>query len=938
MLVVMGAVFLPLTSRIFSKFFDRGYAFSKTIAILVTSYLVWLLGSLKVLPFGTAGIWLVLFVGIGVNLYLFFRDRRNDRTNWGLRKNSTKHRSGTPLAYSKKGGPRDHSCKKTSEACVAFVDIRDIWKIIFFEELLFLVCLIGWALIRGFLPDIHGLEKFMDHGFVESILRSRYFPPKDIWLAGETINYYYFGHLVCAVLTKLSGVSSTITYNLMIAAIFGLCFVSTFSLGANLLFFVLKLKGENPKSETPNSKQSQMTSAKGRSAFGGKIQMSKTGPLGILIIRISDLGFRISNLRNRRNEILVFVGGLLSAALLTLGGNLHPLWYFIKNKSLESYWYPDATRFIVEKFGAADNTIHEFPCYSSVVADLHGHFSDLPFVLLFLALLCTFIFTSYSSSGRNPKSKIQNPNKAPSPKSKNSLSFGFSLPAGEAGILFDIWILTLGFLKSRFEDLPWVQYLLFPSLVLAVMLITNPWDFPIYGLLLALVLFWKNSKCFCRSEFTSRHSESSSEPDGKPCSILKQVQDLSQTGFGNNDSPLQGNYPLVKIILQTILEGLPFALLAILFSLPFHLNFEQIAQGVALVHARSPFWQLLVLWGLPWLAGLTFLVFIFKSRILRKLKPENLIKALACLFELKVEISRKESKEKGQALEVPGIGSKTPPEPSPKILAMGNSAPSPPALTDVFILILLGVASLLIIIPEVIYVKDIYIPSHHRANTMFKLTYQAFVFYALSTGYILIRVFLSSSKKIRAKFVLFPLYFIFLASVFIYPYRAVRSFYGLKTYHGLDGLKWMEQRFPDDYAAILWLRKSAGKACKESDSLPASQPVILEAVGESYTNYSRVSANTGLPTVLGWPVHEWLWRGSYDEPGKRREDVRKMYESADLNETRRLLEQYQVRYIFIGDLEREQYSDLNEEKFNKLTQPVFRSGGTVVYELLLLVK
>ena len=39
------------------------------------------------------------------------------------------------------------------------------------------------------------------------------------------------------------------------------------------------------------------------------------------------------------------------------------------------------------------------------------------------------------------------------------------------------------------------------------------------------------------------------------------------------------------------------------------------------------------------------------------------------------------------------------------------------------------------------------------------------------------------------------------------------------------------------------------------------QPVVLEANGDSYSDYERVSAMTGLPTVLGWYVHEWLWRG-----------------------------------------------------------------------------
>jgi len=52
------------------------------------------------------------------------------------------------------------------------------------------------------------------------------------------------------------------------------------------------------------------------------------------------------------------------------------------------------------------------------------------------------------------------------------------------------------------------------------------------------------------------------------------------------------------------------------------------------------------------------------------------------------------------------------------------------------------------------------------------------------------------------------------------------------------------------------------------------QPTILEAQGDSYTDYGRVSVNTGLPTVMGWTVHEWFWRNSYDIVAPRIEDVK----------------------------------------------------------------
>ncbi len=675
---IIGVIFLPLTTLIFANFFDRGYVFSKILGLLLLSYVIWLLGSLYIVPFTFPTISGILSLFIIINLILA---KKNKSINL----------------------------------------IKLNFKIFLFEEIIFLAGLLFWAFVRAHEPSIHGLEKYMDFGFINSILRAQYFPPKDLWMTPETINYYYFGHLIAAVITKLSKLDSTLTYNLTLASLFGFTLSTSFSIGANLYYFFQK------------------------------------------------------------NYSKIFLAGLFGSLLVTLAGNLHTIYSFFQNYTppenplpfwqlqpmlnFSGYWYPNATRFI-------PNTIHEFPLYSFVVADLHGHVLNIPLVLLIIALLISSFFQ---------------------------------------------------------KKIHLLIYLLL-GLTIAASLMTNVLDGPIYLLLIFLILFFKH-----KSE------------------LKKIIIVIFSTGF---------------------------------FSIPFWINFKPFAQGIGILCSpqflidigkigpflfeadhcqRSPLWMLMIIYGFFYL-----IYFIF---ILKILSPHvSLLKKFSSLQKV-----------------------------------------------DFLILILGLFATIAIIIPEFFYAKDIY-PGHFRANTVFKFGYQAFIILSLSCGYILVRI-LTDFKKLSA--VIKLLIFISFSLVAIYPYFAINSYYnGLKNYIGLDGLIYLKNLYPEDYQAILWLKRDI-----------SGQPVILEAQGESYTDFARVSVNTGLPTVIGWPVHEWLWRGSPDEGGRRSDDVKILYESQDPDETSALLKKYNISYVFIGQLEREKYKNLNENKFYNLGKIIFREGQTTIYKL-----
>ena len=242
--------------------------------------------------------------------------------------------------------------------------------------------------------------------------------------------------------------------------------------------------------------------------------------------------------------------------------------------------------------------------------------------------------------------------------------------------------------------------------------------------------------------------------------------------------------------------------------------------------------------------------------------------------------------------------------------------------STLFMLILFGFSTMLIIVPEFIYAKDIY-PSHFRANTMFKLGYQAFTMMAIASAFTFGQ-YKKSFPSIRSSFYMLPFLIIFFF-VALYPLLAINSFYGFQSKPiSLNGASWIQNSYPE-YGPIITFFNTSVKG----------QPHILEAQGDSYTDYNLVSAYTGLPTVAGWWVHQWLWRGGSDVVGKIIPDIQAMYTSEDVQLTRNLLKKYQVEYIVIGSNERKKYPDLQQLKFEALGKVVFKTadGLGVVYQI-----
>ena len=109
--------------------------------------------------------------------------------------------------------------------------------------------------------------------------------------------------------------------------------------------------------------------------------------------------------------------------------------------------------------------------------------------------------------------------------------------------------------------------------------------------------------------------------------------------------------------------------------------------------------------------------------------------------------------------------------------------------------------------------------------------------------------------------------------------------------------------------------------------------MMIEAVGGAYTEYARLSSASGVPTYLGWANHEGVWRGGeiYEETGRRRELVSRLYSSRDRQEVQRLANQAGVHLVAIGSLERKDYSAAKLRTVAEAGEVVLdRDGGMLV--------
>ena len=627
-------------------------------------------------------------------------------------------------------------------------------------EFMFFVLFLVWVYIIGFNPSAYGTEKFMDYAFLQKMLVTTKLPPDDMWYAGKAINYYYGGQYYAAFIAKsmFLKTKAEYAYNLMRAVIPATMFTGVFALVKQLLDDRAKyslIKKENA---------------------------------------------------TRRNMF-----ALLSAGLSVFGGNGHYIIYGLLQPILhvggnDSYWFPDSTRYIgYNPVVETDQTIHEFPCYSFILGDLHAHMINIMFVVLLIGLLYSLLKT---------------------------MKYAYNTP--------------------EIEKFTYPQ-LYFIGICLGIFNWTNYWDYIIYIVVISVTVIMAN---------------------------VISKKDLEH------------------MLIDSVLQLAVIIIIAILTALPFTLNFKSVFQGVGIAENHSKLYQLFVLWGIPGTIAILFIVEFLKNqyRQYKKIKEDYIKNGSS---------KTKSTKKKNQLIKN----------------AFKNIKPN-----EIFIFTLVCCALGLILIPELVYVRDIYESTHARANTMFKLTYQAFILFSICSGYILY-IFTDSRKawlKLIAR-ILLALQILTLG----YAFNAKAAWFG-NTYpwtdrKGIYALDYLdEDDFKNEKSALLWLKDKA-----ESGDTTG---IIAEAPGSSYTANERVSVITGLSTPAGWLVHEWLWRDSYDGIKDRSDDIDIIYEGAK-TEAQQILKKYNIQYIFFGQREQEKYGENAKDRIKKYGNVTYQDSSTMIVQI-----
>ena len=308
---LLGIVAAPLSFALFRFMPEASWLWAKILGLLVASVFTWLLVSLGIAEFSLVSVWAGILVLAGFSAASAF---------W-LRK-----------------------------SILSF--FRQKWRTLILFDLLFLLAFAGFLMIRAANPDLwhsfRGGEKPMDFAYLNAVISSVTMPAYDPWFAFGRLNYYYFGQFIVGWLVRLTGIETSVAYNLAIPALFSFTVAAAFSLGYGLTKLLLQAKPKN---------------------IGGHTLKPKPMLIGLLCAVLVAVSGNVDG-------FLQFVG--LSGESIISGGEF-------------DYW---ASSRIIST-DPPGYEITEFPFFTFLYGDLHAHMIVIPVAMISLALAISAGISAY---------------------------------------------------------------------------------------------------------------------------------------------------------------------------------------------------------------------------------------------------------------------------------------------------------------------------------------------------------------------------------------------------------------------------------------------------------------------------------------------------------------------------------------------------------------
>lgn len=824
---IIGFIVFPLTFHLFRRIPDKGYSVSKVFGLLLVGFSHWIFTSFGLSQNSLGGVW-------GVVLLLF------------------------ALAFWV-------SWKK------GFVKISD-WikghvKLILVTEMIFLVAFLGMAWLRAYNPDILGTEKPMELMFINSILRSPTFPPHDAWLAGFSISYYYFGYVMVAILAMVTSTPAGVAFNLAIALIFALTFVSAFGVLLNLIArFTLK------KDEPLNLVR--------------LVPVSLVAPVVLLLVgnfygildvlhnhhlladfNVPAIWFQTGSTDSSTQEVTspqVMTGTINFWDWMDLKqlGPIEPQKVPFQGIQQGNWFFASRTIHDRNLMGYDPEAIDEFPAFSFLLSDLHPHVLGLPFVILVI-LLC-----------------------------------------------FE-WLLDLrnGDDKGDRQPISWDRIGL-SSIILGSLIFMNTWDFPIYAFLFVL----------CGFIAYTHHRESLNLKElwqffnplvwviliGVVLYVPFLISFQSQAGgiIPNAIYPTKLRQTLVMF--GPLLFGFASLLIAVLRKYKSEVDFKT---G----------WKVTLSFLVLMIIITTLLIGVILTRpelasvLNSAISPFTINQAVGLL--LLRRLVEGGTLLLGLLFLVGCVA-----------ILWGLRRTGSETILFVFALALTG--TLLLLGPEFVYLRDNF---GWRMNTLFKFYFQVWILWALTASFGVWYLVKQVKGWERSVALIITVLGFLTGFVYTFGTAQVTtsSMRNSAKSNGifqptLDGLAYYALSYPDDWALIEWINTNVDA----SDVVLEGTKGAYWVDGRSSRVAMITGLQTVMGWVNH--ESQWRGE-EFSAFAGRESDIQTIYTTRDWEVTEQLLDQYDVKYVVVSPLERDWYGTIQQTKFDQHMQRVFEYGNYVVY-------